>query len=313
MSSSDGSTVSATRRKQPRKGHTKSRKGCLTCKRRRVKCQETLPECGNCQRLGLTCQYPNVTRTLTVTPSPSPALQSTPTQFSMDDLRFFHHFLLFAYPGLPLRGQDVWQEVAKLSHSVSHSKPRRHVLTRQYEFLMHAMLGLAASHLTVCMGGNHSIKALSHRVKAVRLLNSAPALNLIENDKSSRASWSIAEGDARFATTMALAFQASYLADGMDEFLWMIRGCFFLSSHAMKLEDSAFRSFSAEYHAQAVTNSNVNRTRPENDELIGALESVRALRPLCKSTLQVKHLAGLERIAKTSQTSYVDGKCSLEL
>jgi hypothetical protein len=178
---------------------------------------------------------------------------------------------------------------------------------------MHAMLGLAASHLTVCMGGNHSIKALSHRVKAVRLLNSAPALNFAEIDRPSPASWSIAEADARFATTMALAFQASYLADGMEEFLWMIRGCFFVSSHAMKLEDSSFRSFSAEHHAQAVTTWNTHRTRPENDELVGALESIKALWPLCKSTLQVKHLAGLERIAKTSQTSYVDGKCSLEL
>ncbi len=30
-------------------------KGCVTCKQRRVKCDETRPECGHCRRLGLRC------------------------------------------------------------------------------------------------------------------------------------------------------------------------------------------------------------------------------------------------------------------
>ncbi|OAQ96778.1 hypothetical protein LLEC1_00634 [Akanthomyces lecanii] len=30
-------------------------KGCITCKQRRVKCDETRPECGHCRRLGLRC------------------------------------------------------------------------------------------------------------------------------------------------------------------------------------------------------------------------------------------------------------------
>ena len=40
-------------------GHTKSRRGCVTCKTRRVKCDETAGECGNCKRLGLECIYPD--------------------------------------------------------------------------------------------------------------------------------------------------------------------------------------------------------------------------------------------------------------
>lgn len=43
----------------PRKGHKKSRKGCLTCKSRRVKCTETFPECGPCVRLSLPCTWPD--------------------------------------------------------------------------------------------------------------------------------------------------------------------------------------------------------------------------------------------------------------
>ncbi|KAF1949809.1 hypothetical protein CC80DRAFT_428107 [Byssothecium circinans] len=41
---------------QPRKGHHKSRNGCLGCKRRKVKCDEARPTCANCHRFGLFCQ-----------------------------------------------------------------------------------------------------------------------------------------------------------------------------------------------------------------------------------------------------------------
>ncbi|KAI9164024.1 Sterol uptake control protein [Paramyrothecium foliicola] len=282
------------RRKQPRKGHTKSRRGCLNCKRRRVKCQETLPECDHCKRLGLACQYPSDARR---TPPPSAALHSTPTQFSMEDLRFFHHFLLFAYPGLPLGGHSVWQEVAKLSHS--------------YDFLMHAMLGLAASHLTTCQGGNHSIKALSHRVKSVRSLT-APPRSLEEDAQVARPSTRasiMAEKDARFATSMALAFQSSYMSDGMDEFLWMIRGCVLTMGSGMKLEESIFHTFSTEAHTQTVFAMNQGRLVAHDErqiEVKAALKSVRRLGPLCQSTIQVGHLAALERILRAAETSYAE-------
>ncbi|RHZ70911.1 hypothetical protein CDV55_107449 [Aspergillus turcosus] len=41
----------------PRRPHRKSRSGCLTCKRRRVKCDETQPHCLRCQKHGVTCVY----------------------------------------------------------------------------------------------------------------------------------------------------------------------------------------------------------------------------------------------------------------
>lgn len=52
-------TVTTRRNKPvPRKGHIKSRRGCYTCKRWEVKCSEKLPECDNCTRIGLVCEYP---------------------------------------------------------------------------------------------------------------------------------------------------------------------------------------------------------------------------------------------------------------
>jgi hypothetical protein len=136
--SSSGTDVSIRVRRKPipRKGHTKSRRGCFNCKRRKVKCPETLPECSNCTRIGLVCEYPDTrpgslvrltspgtSSSLAVLSSPSAPLQSTPTLFTPSDMRFFHHFLAAAYPPLPLLGDDIWRNVAMLSHSVS-SSPR---------------------------------------------------------------------------------------------------------------------------------------------------------------------------------------------
>lgn len=108
----------------PRKGHTKSRRGCLNCKRRRVKCPETLPSCETCYRLGLSCEYPASIKGTEVG-SVRQTLQTSPAQLSITDLRFFHHFLLHAYPGLPIGGEAVWREVAKLSHTVRNACLRR--------------------------------------------------------------------------------------------------------------------------------------------------------------------------------------------
>ncbi|KAH6972488.1 hypothetical protein BKA56DRAFT_557041 [Ilyonectria sp. MPI-CAGE-AT-0026] len=40
-----------------RRGHTKSRAGCQNCKRRKVKCDEVKPVCGNCIRFSMVCDF----------------------------------------------------------------------------------------------------------------------------------------------------------------------------------------------------------------------------------------------------------------
>ena len=44
----------------PRVGNKKSRKGCIRCKTRKVKCDEVRPQCGWCQDHVLVCEYPSV-------------------------------------------------------------------------------------------------------------------------------------------------------------------------------------------------------------------------------------------------------------
>lgn len=121
----DTSTAITKRRPIPRKGHTKSRAGCSSCKRRRVKCDLITPECGACHRLGLECQYLNKLGGQSKpgdqasTTSISKPLRSDPVMFDMNDLNFFRHFLFEAYPPLPIDGFTVWQQASQLSHEVS--------------------------------------------------------------------------------------------------------------------------------------------------------------------------------------------------
>jgi len=44
----------------PRRSHTKSRKGCETCKRRHIRCDESFPQCRNCTKHKIRCPYNDV-------------------------------------------------------------------------------------------------------------------------------------------------------------------------------------------------------------------------------------------------------------
>ncbi len=97
-----------------------------------IQCQETKPECDNCVAKNLTCQYPTlaqqrVKRVKTAEDVgdgiPNSVIlapmQSTPTVFTMKDMRLFHHFLTQAYPHLPLGNEKVWiNDVPKIAHHV---------------------------------------------------------------------------------------------------------------------------------------------------------------------------------------------------
>lgn len=165
------------------------------------------------------------------------------------------------------------------------------------------MLGLAASHLSLCNGSDYSSQALAHRVDAIKSLNQA--LNTPCLSKP--------EGDARFATIMALTFQSSYMQEGMLEFLSLVRGCMVVSDTAMlSFDDSAFRSFSTEEHEKTVRSLNGS---PMLDpryhlELDMGIASLRAIGPLCQSTLEVRYLGALDGMLRTAQRSHMDGTYS---
>ncbi|KAE8442508.1 hypothetical protein EG329_003289 [Mollisiaceae sp. DMI_Dod_QoI] len=61
-----------------RRTHTKSRGGCMECKRRKLKCNEAKPVCSGCTKREITCVYPKAgSRTpFSKEPSQGPALKS---------------------------------------------------------------------------------------------------------------------------------------------------------------------------------------------------------------------------------------------
>lgn len=108
--------IRSRRRPIPRKGHTKSRRGCFNCKKRKIKCQENRPECDHCIKAGVRCEYPTSTIKIaresdeSQSPVPMVNMSGAPlvSSFTMEDLRFFHHFLIYGYPHLPLGSDHVW-------------------------------------------------------------------------------------------------------------------------------------------------------------------------------------------------------------
>ncbi|KAL2796166.1 C6 zinc finger domain protein [Aspergillus keveii] len=199
-----------------KRAHTKSRQGCFSCKSRRIKCQETKPACKNCVRKGLDCVYPSKgdrkwrlvaadqrqfqRHSQTLSSSMSPHVSTTP--FTGDDLRFWHHFLVNAQPGLPIGDEGTWSsEIPALAHECPH--------------LLHALLSLGASYCSLTQGRQYIPLAIAHRGKALRSLGTIIA----KGDKCTTI-----EMDSALAASLALTFQARYMSDGVIDFAVMVRG-----------------------------------------------------------------------------------------
>ncbi|KAK3946164.1 C6 zinc finger protein [Diplogelasinospora grovesii] len=193
--SSANAVAQLPKQRLERRGHTKSRRGCFNCKRRRIKCQETRPACGHCVKTGLKCEYPTVPQVVHQPQHQIPL-------FSLQDMRFFQHFLFQCYPHHPIGSENIW----------THEVP---CLSQKYEYLMHAILGYSASEL---MQDEPDLvaPALAHRLKAIkaikRTLSDVPRANSFE------------EGNALMATCFALTYQSVLLDDGMAEYMTFIRG-----------------------------------------------------------------------------------------
>ncbi|PVH72303.1 hypothetical protein DL98DRAFT_74695 [Cadophora sp. DSE1049] len=77
-------------RTHTRRPHRKTKTGCLTCKKRKIKCDESRPECDNCIKHTLGCEY---------APSNVPVLAAGITLYSggahnlnLVDLEFLHNY-----------------------------------------------------------------------------------------------------------------------------------------------------------------------------------------------------------------------------
>ncbi|KAH8791000.1 hypothetical protein F5882DRAFT_400844 [Hyaloscypha sp. PMI_1271] len=200
-------------KKRGRKGHSKSRTGCFNCKKARIKCKENRPSCDYCAHRGLQCEWPEIqiTQVGIVIRNPMPELtipaapQSNLPVFTMQDFRFFQHFINTAYPHHPIDNDWQW----------THDVPS---MACDFDFLLHAMLALSASDLAANSDDSNDMKliptSILHRIKSIESLNKAVAAGI--------KSWQ--QGNAMIATCFTLLFQSVLLNDGLSEYISFLRG-----------------------------------------------------------------------------------------
>ncbi|KAM6481747.1 hypothetical protein HDV62DRAFT_69560 [Trichoderma sp. SZMC 28011] len=270
-----------------RRGHFKSRLGCFNCKRRRVKCNELRPSCSPCCRLGLNCSYP--------TPASSSSASSSSTSSSsslapraalsglaLEDLRFYHQFLLAAFPTLPLKAKDVWMDAAAMSH--------------QYDYLAHAVLGLGASHLSQHGNVDYTSQALQHRVTAMKLVN----------EQLDHPPTKPADQDALFAAVICLVTQSSLMPDSMIDYITTTRGGNLVASTIITdYEKSIFKYFTPMEHDRSL--ERLISEQPRNFEAIeGFHTSAQRLMPLCQKPTEISYCECMIRCINNLRTSCLE-------
>jgi hypothetical protein len=137
---------------------------------------------------------------------------------------------------------------------------------------MHALLGLAAPHLVVTDRGDSGATAINHRLVTIKGFNAAVSKGpLCSND-----------GNALLASCYALGFQASYMADGMQEFFQSFRGCN-LVSHQMMISGIPVAFLLTRHKHFEVMEDRLNGLPTVNSELVeGAEKSLDAMLGLCE-------------------------------
>ncbi|KIW65358.1 hypothetical protein PV04_07624 [Phialophora macrospora] len=273
-----------------RRSHKKSRGGCFSCKQRKIKCSETKPACGSCLMKGLTCVYPTEPAPrkssnlplMKRNPSSSPSFPTA--TFSILDMRFFHHFLTIAYPHLPVDNDHVWV----------HDIPQ---FAEQHEYLMHALLSLGASHLSRLTGVDYRRESLIHRGHAISGLNQA----LSQNART------FGESDAMLASCYALTFQASYMGDGLADFITMVRGCA-LTTEKIKQEHAptAF-NLQPDWHFKYMAPRLQNLPPVDPRLLEDAYDGLETIRPFLNGTTEIDFHAALVDVITSLQTSPASG------
>ncbi|RDW60180.1 hypothetical protein BP5796_11786 [Coleophoma crateriformis] len=201
----------------PRRSHKKSKAGCQRCKLRKIKCDEIHPQCGNCIKHGVVCDFeggapsplpyessfasPN---TSAATPSISSA---TPYPSTPSDIVRIPSTLRDRETSRTLELRLMHQWTYSTSKTLSVTAAQKHawgvdVPTIAYEaqYLMDAMLACAAQHLRSMHPHDQTIIRASHSYMASALSQYS---SLLAKGLSSR------NAEALFATSALIAFQSS--------------------------------------------------------------------------------------------------------
>ncbi|KAI1807411.1 hypothetical protein F4811DRAFT_559737 [Daldinia bambusicola] len=148
-----------------RRSHPKSRNGCIICKQRKIKCDESRPTCANCIRYGVSCTFPPPRigpARLPIEALVSQSLDDASSQ-GTDSQTTFTNLGILAKANSTVStpsGIDQCREFELLHHyctstadSISHRLDKCQVwkvvlpqVGYQYEFVRHGILALSAVH-----------------------------------------------------------------------------------------------------------------------------------------------------------------------
>jgi len=180
----------------PRRSHTKSRKGCETCKRRHIRCDENFPQCRNCTKHKIRCPYNDLpmSEDRAITPDKAdlmwtPEIEAAVDQWQRTGVFPFPSLNIFPAPASQRFSREELRliyHVAAICHQLSAIDANGFTLWTRYiptilrlgathHFVMHALLGFSASHmafLTECphvanMAENHRNMALTGLAEAI--------------------------------------------------------------------------------------------------------------------------------------------------
>ncbi|KAK0369188.1 hypothetical protein CPAR01_11765 [Colletotrichum paranaense] len=203
----------------PRRSHTKSRKGCETCKRRHIRCDENFPQCRNCTKHKIRCPYNDMPMPEDRSTTPDkPDLMWTPeveaeiSQWQQTGMFPFPNLGIYPAPNpqyLSVEDLRLIYHVASICNELATFDANGFTLwTRQIPtiikigatnpYVMHALLAFSATHiafLTDCpLVGN---MAYEHRGVALKGLQEA--IGMFDRETS----------DAVLAASLVLSWQAT--------------------------------------------------------------------------------------------------------
>ncbi|PVH89504.1 hypothetical protein DL98DRAFT_445494 [Cadophora sp. DSE1049] len=124
------------KRTHTRRPHRKTKTGCLTCKKRKIKCDEARPECDNCIKHILECEYaPSKVPVVTT----GTALSSGAHDLNLVDLEFLHNYCTSTALTLHRDSATIrlW----------SFTVPQFGFV---HDYVMHGVLALSALHMGHC-------------------------------------------------------------------------------------------------------------------------------------------------------------------
>lgn len=174
----------------------------------------------------------------------------------------------------------------------------------QHGYLMHAMLGLAASDL---LRNDASLLpfAMSHRVKAIKAIKKT----LDDVPKHNNSSNFFEEGNALMATCFVLTFQSVLLDDGMAEFMTFCCGVVLVAIQ-MYCKGARFLFTNWVGKDEMTLLQPLMETVPpiRQDLVDAAIAGVRALEPICVHPVEIEYYKLLVGMLEALYTSPFRGE-----